>query len=63
MLQWARANGCPWNKWTCMYAAQGGYLEVLQWLRANGCPWNRIFCAWMAKDNDHQVVVAWLNEK
>jgi hypothetical protein len=46
-----------------MYAAQGGYLEVLQWLRANGCPWNRIFCAWMAKDNDHQVVVAWLNEK
>ena len=41
MLQWARANGCPWDEWTCTYAANGGHLEVLQWLRANRCPWDR----------------------
>ena len=40
MLQWARANGCPWNVWTCAGAAERGHLEVLQWARANGCPWD-----------------------
>ena len=24
MLQWARANGCPWNEYTCYYAATSG---------------------------------------
>ena len=41
MLQWARQNGCPWNEWTCSYAAHGGHLEVLQWARENGCPWGK----------------------
>ena len=40
VLQWARANGCPWDEKTCMHAAEGGHLEVLQWARANGCPWD-----------------------
>ena len=39
MLQWARANGCPWNEFTTSAALYGGHLEVLQWARANGCPW------------------------
>jgi len=30
VLQWARANGCPWDEDTCTSAAQGGHLEVLQ---------------------------------
>tara|TARA_B110000977_G_scaffold6923_1_gene9628 strand:- start:25726 stop:26136 length:411 start_codon:yes stop_codon:yes gene_type:complete len=38
VLQWARANGCPWDEQTCAGAAQGGHLEVLQWLHANRCP-------------------------
>ena len=38
MVQWARANGCPWDAFTCMYAAQGGRLEVLAWAQANGAP-------------------------
>ena len=37
-LQWARAQGCPWDERTCARAAKNGHLEVLQWLRANGCP-------------------------
>jgi hypothetical protein len=39
VLQWARANGCPWNEFTTSAALYGGHLEVLQWARANGCPW------------------------
>ena len=41
MLQWARANGCPWNEMTCLSAAVYGRLKILKWLRANGCPWDR----------------------
>ena len=37
-LQWARANGAPWDKRTCSYAANGGHLALLQWARANGAP-------------------------
>ena len=38
VLQWARANGCPWDAWTCAYAARDGHLAVLGWALANGCP-------------------------
>ena len=44
MLQWARANSCPWDANTCAFAAKGGHLQVLQWLRANGCPWDEWTC-------------------
>jgi hypothetical protein len=40
VLQYARANGCPWDEGTCGNAAFGGHLAVLQWARANGCPWD-----------------------
>jgi hypothetical protein len=38
VLQWARANGCPWNEDTCYWAVEHGHLEVLHWALANGCP-------------------------
>ena len=38
LLQWARAQGCPWNEATCEAAARGGHLQTLQWARAQGCP-------------------------
>ena len=38
MLQWARANGCPWDVHTCDLAVTGGHLAVLQWAMANDCP-------------------------
>ena len=40
MLQWARANGCPWNEMTCSGAATGGHLDVLRWAHEKGCPWS-----------------------
>ena len=39
VLQWVRAEGCPWVAETCQVAAQDGHLETLRWARANGCPW------------------------
>jgi hypothetical protein len=39
VIQWARANGCPWDEHTMLVSvAHGGHLEVLKWLRENGCP-------------------------
>ena len=38
VLQWARSEGCDWDRKTCAYAAAGGLQHVLVWARANGCP-------------------------
>ena len=38
VLQWARANGCPWNKATCAAAALNKYFEVLKWARTKDSP-------------------------
>ena len=38
VLQWAHANGCPWDAETFRMAAYGKHLEMMHWLRANGCP-------------------------
>ncbi len=39
VLKWARANNCPWDRWTCINAANNGNLEVLKWAWANNCPY------------------------
>jgi hypothetical protein len=37
VLQWARANGCDWDRDECSAAAEeDGHLAVLQWLHGNG---------------------------
>jgi hypothetical protein len=38
VLQWARAQGCPWTSSTCAYAAAEGHLEILDWAITNKCP-------------------------
>ena len=58
VLQWARANGCPWDEKTCWRAAEGGHLEVLQWARTNGCPWNEGTCS-AAALGGHLEVLQW----
>jgi hypothetical protein len=58
LLQWARANGCPWNKVACARAAKGGHLDVLQWACTNGCPWDERTCADAAKEG-HLDVLQW----
>jgi hypothetical protein len=60
VLQWARANGCPWDERTCVFAAAGGRLEVLQWAQANGCPWDPEECMEAAVNAPH--VVQWIED-
>jgi hypothetical protein len=61
MLKWARENGCPWDEWTCTYAAERGDLEMLQWARANGCPWDE--WTWRgAEGYGHLEVLKWARE-
>ena len=40
LVQWLRAEGCPWDSWTCFLAVKKGRVEVLRWARENGCPWD-----------------------
>ena len=40
VLKWLRSEGCPWDAYTSMQAANSGHLDVLQYLHENGCPWN-----------------------
>ena len=56
VLQWAKANGCPWDK--CTYAAANSHLHVLQWGRVNGCPWDKWTCM-NAFKNGHWEVLRW----
>ena len=30
-------NGCPWDEWTCEYAAKNGHLECMAYAHENGC--------------------------
>ena len=62
MLNYARANGCPWDEGTCAAAARGGHLEVLQWARANGCPWDYRVVMIQADDESHREVLEWVME-
>jgi hypothetical protein len=38
VLQWLRANGCPWDTSTCHWAAANGHFDMLSWAFANGAP-------------------------
>ena len=56
MLAWAKDNGCPWEKRTCAFAAEGGHLETLKWAREHDCPcdWDESTCA-LAAQGGHLV--------
>jgi hypothetical protein len=56
LLQWERANGCPWDEMTCAAAARAGHLAVLQWARAKRCPWDECTCRFAAKEGNLQIL-------
>jgi hypothetical protein len=61
VLQWARGNGCPWDKETCSKAARGGHFELLQWAWEQGCPLDADVVCDIA--NDHLEIVQWAREQ
>ena len=48
LVQWLRAEGCPWHHLTCEYAVEKGHVEVLRWARENGRPWHARTRDWAA---------------
>ena len=60
-LRFARNNGCPWDKITCVKAAEKGQLEILMWARKNGCQWNTDVCT-LAAMNGHLDVLMWAHK-
>ncbi|AVK76332.1 hypothetical protein pneo_cds_725 [Pandoravirus neocaledonia] len=49
-LQWARANGCPWDERVCIAATTFRCLDVLKWAVENGCPCYRGM--WTERERD-----------
>jgi hypothetical protein len=54
-LKYLHENGCPWNEWTCAWAAKEGHLHALKWLHENGCPWNGKTCEWAVRSGQVEV--------
>ena len=62
VLQWLRANHCPWNSVkVCASAARGGQLAALQWLRATGCDWDAHVCFEAIRKGDVEML-RWARE-
>lgn len=38
LLQWARANRCPWDAEALLQAAEAENYDVVAWAKTNGCP-------------------------
>ena len=62
VLQFARANGCEWDYWTCAEAAAGGHLAVLKYAVANGCFCDLQECLGLAPAGNAGMS-AWLHEQ
>lgn len=58
LLQWAKANRCPWNDHTCSEAAASGSLQTIRWAMANGCPANVDVCT-CAAGGGHLPMLQW----
>jgi hypothetical protein len=63
VLRWLRdpARACPWDKWTCTWAAEGGHLALLQWARLEAnppCPWDEDTCR-EAAEKGHLAMLQW----
>jgi hypothetical protein len=62
LLQWARANGCPWNTSALLHACSGGHLEVIKWLIDNNCDWTD-FALPVLGEAGHYDVLDFLRER
>ena len=55
---WAREHDCPWDEFTCAFAAERGHLDVLMWARAQHppCPWDVYTCMCAAQSAPLEVL-------
>lgn len=60
LIKWAREsfeNDNIWDRYTCVYAAYNGHLEVLKYLHTNGCKWNVWTCDHAALNGHLEVLI------
>jgi hypothetical protein len=62
VLQFLRARGVPWDRWTLCFAARGGDRGVIEWCLEHGIPWNDAAYSYAAMGG-HGDVIAWLRER
>ena len=59
---YAHEKGCPWDKDTCLQAAENGHLKCLQYAHEKGCPWDRDTSR-KAAQNGHLKCLQYAHEK
>ena len=59
--EFMRENGCPLNKYVCLWAVQNNNLEILKWAHENGCPLDERIFRWAAKNNNLEML-KWARE-
>ena len=55
-------HSCPWDDFTCVYAAEGGHLDCLRYLHEQGCPWDSNTCTYAAL-NGHMHCLVYAHEQ
>ena len=61
MLRYVREQGCPWNKDTCVQAAERGSIPTLSYALEGGCPWSKDVLA-SAAHGGHLELLNWVVE-
>jgi hypothetical protein len=62
VLQFLRAQGCPWDEMVSAAAARRGDLEMLHWALEQGCPYNRYALLSSAASSGSFEMVAWVRQ-
>jgi hypothetical protein len=60
-IKYAHENGCPWDIFTCKWAASWGYINSLKYAIKNGCPLDKDTC-WFAASNGRLECLKYLHE-
>jgi len=56
-IKYLAAQGCLWDEFTCVYAAEGGHLDCLRYLHEQGCPWDANTCSYAAMNGHIHCLV------
>jgi hypothetical protein len=63
VLQFLRAQGCPWDETLSRAAARRGNLEMLRWLQQHGCPWRAYSILDEAASSGNVELTAWVKQQ
>ena len=62
-LKCVHEHGCPWNKDTCVRAAEFDRLDCLEYAIANGCDWDPDVCGEVAEAHGYHEMSQWIRDR